>query len=539
MVEYYKHNKIQDVKIWLDKAVEIRSELALQLCKTFFILAKNDYPKLATFYGEKAVLLGADTNFKKVVETRQRWLKNSKTIEQDLKSQVIKLKDAQDVLDELLEKSLEEALSYISTIELYDNNIVLPLKEYYLKCINKTHALESVKMGISIIEQLDNKPLLKVLAARAYGLRDYVAALAFYKKYYALTQDNSIVDRLLTCISQNIDIDEVSLDNYQDILSSSMADYISFSSSDISLFQYKLAFYILKRAGFDEEAIHNGIKVVEIEPNEQISLELAKTIFNLGDISKAVTQSRLNKSNDKHDILINIYNSYLKLKEKGFVLPAKEDESINVKDNVLYVLNNSLPYHSNGYATRAHGLLQGIKKFTTPVHAITRLGYPHDLVKFKNSERINKHVIDSISYYHLPSHIGLNHIPLDNYLKEYGEQLANHAKKYNIGVIHSASNFVNGLAANYAAKKLGLKSIYEVRGLWEITRISRQPKWQNSEHFEMIKKLETEAALHADQVLTITQALKDELIRRGVDSNKIEVLPNGVNSKVFSPMEKK
>jgi len=537
-VEFYRNNKIQDVEKWLDEAVEVRNDSALQLYKTFFSLAKNDYPKRATFYGEKAILLGADAKFKKVIQTRQRWLANSENIEQIAENHTVKLKDAQIVLDKLLEKSIEDAVEYITTIETYNNSIVVPLKIHLIKRINKINIPETISTGLSIIDQLDNEPILKLLAARAYGVKDYSIALIFYKKYYDLTQDNTIVDRLLNCISQEIDINEVSIDSYKDIVNSFIDDFFSDRDSDKSLLQYKLSFNILRRSGLDEEAVYNGIKAVEIEQNDTMSLELSKTIFNLGDITGAIEKSGLNALNEKHSTIISIYN-YLKLKENGFEFSGESEKCCEGSDKILYVINNSLPYHSNGYATRAHGLLQGVKELNVSIHAATRLGYPHDMKKFKNNEIVHQHEIDSIFYFHLPSTLGLNHIPLSDYLLEYGEKLAQHAKEHNIGVIHSASNFVNGLAANYAAKKLGLKSIYEVRGLWEITRISRQPQWENSEHFELIKKLETEAALQADQVLTITQALKDELILRGVDPEKIDVLPNGVNVSAFSPMENK
>jgi glycosyltransferase involved in cell wall biosynthesis len=97
---------------------------------------------------------------------------------------------------------------------------------------------------------------------------------------------------------------------------------------------------------------------------------------------------------------------------------------------------------------------------------------------------------------------------------------------------------MNGLAANNVAKRLGIKSVYEVRGLWEITRISREPEWNNTEHYSMISRLEAQAAKDADAVFTLTNALKNELINRGVAAEKIHLLPNGVDSSRFLPKER-
>jgi glycosyltransferase involved in cell wall biosynthesis len=97
---------------------------------------------------------------------------------------------------------------------------------------------------------------------------------------------------------------------------------------------------------------------------------------------------------------------------------------------------------------------------------------------------------------------------------------------------------MNGLAVVYAARKLGIKSVYEVRGLWEVTRMSRQPEWEGSEHYNMIRNLEAQAAKGADAVLSITNALKEEMISRGVPAEKITVVSNGVHVDRFQPLQK-
>jgi len=50
-------------------------------------------------------------------------------------------------------------------------------------------------------------------------------------------------------------------------------------------------------------------------------------------------------------------------------------------------------------------------------------------------------------------------------------------------------------------------------------------------------KMESEACKHADAVLTITHALKDLMVSRGVDESKITVVPNCVHTDQFTPFE--
>ena len=51
-----------------------------------------------------------------------------------------------------------------------------------------------------------------------------------------------------------------------------------------------------------------------------------------------------------------------------------------VKGRILYVLHNSLPYSSGGYATRAHGLLQGMRQIGYDMICVTRPGFPNDSI---------------------------------------------------------------------------------------------------------------------------------------------------------------
>ena len=235
--------------------------------------------------------------------------------------------------------------------------------------------------------------------------------------------------------------------------------------------------------------------------------------------------------NSFHQLYLNGYKYSL-----GQVPLYKKPSKIN--GSILYLLHNRLPYNSGGYATRAHGLLTSIKQKWN-ISGVSRLGYPQDLKGQESIEYIPYHHIDNITYYSLQSDgNGYGEIPMSDYINEYSKELFSLCGREKPGIIHAASNYMNGLAANNVAKRLGIKSVYEVRGLWEITRISREPEWNNTEHYTMIARLEAQAAKDADAVFTLTNALKNELISRGVAAEKIHLLPNGVDSSRFIPKER-
>jgi glycosyltransferase involved in cell wall biosynthesis len=235
------------------------------------------------------------------------------------------------------------------------------------------------------------------------------------------------------------------------------------------------------------------------------------------------------------------YSNYA-LGKRGFPLPKVSEEAAYEPDQakVLYLLHNSLPHHSAGYATRTHGLLSELNRSQYNVEGLTRLGYPYDMPGREGLGIISAtDVVDNVSYSHLSTSPGLElKKPLYEYIQRYSDSLEAYARKNRPAIIHAASNHWNGLAAVTAANRLGLPSVYEVRGLWEVTRGSRNPEWAKGGMYRLIARMEADAARGATQVLTITNALKDEMVRRGVDEAKITVVPNGVDTRRFQPIER-
>lgn len=228
------------------------------------------------------------------------------------------------------------------------------------------------------------------------------------------------------------------------------------------------------------------------------------------------------------------------LRRRGFPIPSRKVVPTYEADSsrVLYALHNALPYNSAGYATRTHGILSSLRKSGWDIDGVTRFGYPYDMPggeEYGDLPAID--VIDGVPYHHLSTTPEVpKKRPLQEYVDKYERRLRWLAKKEKPFVIHGASNHWNGLAAVVAARKLGIPSVYEVRGLWEVTRGSRNPEWAEGGMYKFIAAMERDAAKSADRVITITQALADELVRRGVSPDKITIVPNGVDSDRFRVM---
>ncbi|GLI30104.1 MULTISPECIES: glycosyltransferase [Brachybacterium] len=228
------------------------------------------------------------------------------------------------------------------------------------------------------------------------------------------------------------------------------------------------------------------------------------------------------------------------LARDGFPLPEMREapEYEPRRDHVLYMLHNALPHHSGGYATRTHGLLTELGRAGWDVDGVTRLGYPYDMPKMADVPDLPPHeVVGEVDYHHLLTGRQIEKKnPMHDYVSRYVDALLPLAREERPAILHGASNHWNGLAAVMAGRILGIPSVYEVRGLWEVTRGSRDPEWGRSDQYRYIARMEADAARGATKVLAITQALKDELIERGVDEDKIVLVPNGVDTERFTPL---
>ena len=289
-------------------------------------------------------------------------------------------------------------------------------------------------------------------------------------------------------------------------------------------------------------AIHWGERILEhAKVSNTIAIHVSNAYITLGDIHAALStlMDHGSPNSEKIQDKISGLEGLLDLHEHGFKpapLPAVPKDFTPVPNRIVYVLHNSLPFNSGGYAARAHGLMRGVAELGWDVHVVTRAGYPHDRGIVPEDEHPDLEIIDGITYHRMYElEEGYGQVRLLRYFEVYQHHLARKVIELQPSVIHAASNHLNGLVGNAVAAHFGLPSIYEVRGLWEITRISRQPSFEDSTYFEMMVKMETQACREATGCLAITQGLIKEINRRLGQPRDVGYLPNGVEIERFSP----
>jgi glycosyltransferase involved in cell wall biosynthesis/polysaccharide pyruvyl transferase WcaK-like protein len=221
------------------------------------------------------------------------------------------------------------------------------------------------------------------------------------------------------------------------------------------------------------------------------------------------------------------------------LIESKKPRQIqSISKRICYVLHNSLPYSSGGYSTRAHGVATGLKATGYDIQCVTRPGFPSDIDEDLEANKIELNdIIEGINYTRIiePSRKKLRFV---EYIPAAAKALQNHLIELKPEFVIAASNYVVALPVAIACRRLGIPFAYEVRGFWEITRMSRDKEYFKTPAFSVQKKLEAAVCNSANQVFTLNNNMRDELVKRGVNQNKIELLPNSCNTKKFIPQNR-
>ena len=217
------------------------------------------------------------------------------------------------------------------------------------------------------------------------------------------------------------------------------------------------------------------------------------------------------------------------------VRPAGPRACEPVAGRLVYMLHNSLPWSSGGYATRAHGMALGMAAAGLEVVCLTRPGFPLDIKPELEPERVpGEEVIEGITYRRITSPLRTDML-IQDYMLAAADVLTAEFERLRPEWVISASNHVTALPALIAARRLGVPFVYEVRGFWEITRLSRDPEFGQKAAFKVQTLLEGGAAQRADHVFTLTGPMRDELVQRGVNRETVTLLPNSVDPDRFTP----
>jgi glycosyltransferase involved in cell wall biosynthesis len=196
---------------------------------------------------------------------------------------------------------------------------------------------------------------------------------------------------------------------------------------------------------------------------------------------------------------------------------------------VLFALHSCGAFDPSGYASRSVALITALRARGVVPVITTRPGYPWDLAHHRDTPKCLDVEHRGLRFQLDPEPRATLRDPESHYIGSYARRLQALATAYDVSLIHAASNYLNGAAAAMAGRALGIASIYEVRGLWHLTRAFSEPGYDRTEHYRYCERREVAACAAVDHVITLSGGLRQWLVERGIPAGKISIVGNAAH----------
>jgi len=196
---------------------------------------------------------------------------------------------------------------------------------------------------------------------------------------------------------------------------------------------------------------------------------------------------------------------------------------------ILHVLDHSIPLHS-GYTFRTLSILREQRK----------LGW--DTVHLTSGKQIDctstEETVDGWHFYRTSAAAGaLAALPVMSHwalMRNLERRLAEVARLTRPQIIHVHSPVLNALPALRVGRRLGIPVVYEVRAFWEDAAVDHGTTTEGSLRYRVTRAMETRALREAGHVFTICEGLRQDIVARGIPSEKVTVIPNAVDIDAFA-----
>ena len=206
---------------------------------------------------------------------------------------------------------------------------------------------------------------------------------------------------------------------------------------------------------------------------------------------------------------------------------------------VLHLLKESRRQRQSGFTMRSHDNLVAQRAAGWDPVVVTALGFPRsiggEVVPLEEIDGIRHHRLDLGAGYALDG-------PVDIYLEDYAWRAAAIARKERPAIVHASSGgrgYEAALVGLALGEHLDLPVVYEVRSLFDGPVPgpggSASDATSTRERYRRRDATEVRTMLAADAIVTLAETMKSDMVARGVPSERIHIVPNGVDPDAFQP----
>jgi glycosyltransferase involved in cell wall biosynthesis len=214
----------------------------------------------------------------------------------------------------------------------------------------------------------------------------------------------------------------------------------------------------------------------------------------------------------------------------GRIIPGQFKISASAA-TVIHVVTNALPEVQAGYTLRTQGIAQAQVEKGHEVWVVPRLGFPVDIGVIGAADRLT---LDQVNYQRLLPWRGVTSSAGPR-LDQSISALEGLVTKLRPDLLHAHSKHENAQRSLAVGRRVGLPVLYEVRGFLEETWRSRGGN-PDTDRYRMFKDAETWCMEQADLVVTLSETMRAEILRRGIHPTHVVVVPNAVPNAFLEPL---
>lgn len=188
---------------------------------------------------------------------------------------------------------------------------------------------------------------------------------------------------------------------------------------------------------------------------------------------------------------------------------------------ILHVLDHSIPLHS-GYTFRTLSILQEQRRLGWETLQLT--------TPKQGRTSVREEAVDGLRLLRTPS---TGDPGLLAQMRLTAARIAEVVRDEKPDLVHAHSPVLNALPALWVRLSRRLPVVYEMRASWEDAAVDHGTTTDGSLRYRVSRALESFALRHADQVTTICEGLRGDILARGVPAGRVTVIPNAVDVASF------
>ncbi len=270
--------------------------------------------------------------------------------------------------------------------------------------------------------------------------------------------------------------------------------------------------------------------------------QIGRALRHRGYLSRAMPYfelaGRLGTDNDRTNLLRRRDEASILRDGMTGHLPTTTVDS--VPGRVLHVVGKTIHDTQSGYTLRTHYTVRAARRLGVDAAVVGQIGL--------SSAPDGAQRIDDVTYFH-PAGPTAQEVGLRDWVRRNAEAVLAVTEQFKPAVLHAHSDYLNAISAEAVSAATGIPVVYESRGFWEESWLSRVRDEFGSdvvsadirgfgmpEMYSWRRQREAAAREGADHVVTLARVMAERIIDDGLEPTVVSVVPNAVEANTF-PVE--